>query len=232
MYSNSAGFTSLVCGASSDYISESDGIVWTSDVAFAPPISKNSSLTSHSSLRILRSFPPDASSPSGRNCYSNLVPAGLSLVRATFTYANYDGLNTPPVFGVSIGATMHSTVNFNIRDPWVVEVIQNATEAQAFCLIAIVGIPVISLLELRPLPPGSYNHALSSSVGVLLKKVYRIDCGSDAMTSTRWEPRNWEFMSKKLMQILNTLICSTREWSDCVGCISCVLEWFKLRAAH
>jgi hypothetical protein len=173
-----------VCGAPSDYLSQIDGIYWTSDAAYAPPISKSFSLTSQSSRRTLRSFPPDASSPSGRNCYSNLVPAGLSLVRATFTYGNYDSLNTPPVFGVSIGATMYSTVNLSSQDPWVDEVILNASEVQAFCLIAVNGIPVISLLELRPLPPGSYNHA-SSFRGVLLKKVYRIDCGSDAMKSTR-----------------------------------------------
>ena len=173
-----------MCGAPSDYLSQSDGIVWTSDASYAPPISKNFSLMSFPSLRTLRSFPSDASSPSGRNCYSNLIPAGLSLVRATFAYGNYDSLNKPPVFGVSIGATMYSTINFIMRDPWVEEVILNSSEAQAFCLISISGIPVISLLELRPLPPGSYNHAWSSP-GVLLKKVYRMDCGSDAMKSTR-----------------------------------------------
>lgn len=173
-----------MCGAPSDYLSQIDGISWTSDAAYAPPISKNFSLAGHSALRTLRSFPPDMSSPSRRNCYGDLVPDGLSLVRATFTYGNYDALNNPPVFGVSIGATMYSTVDFNMQDPWVEEVILNATEVQAFCLIAIKGIPVISLLELRPLPSGSYNHASSSS-GVLLKKVYRLDCGSDAMTFTR-----------------------------------------------
>lgn len=184
LFSGSADFTSLVCGAPSDYFTESDGIFWTSDAPYAPPISKNFSLPIHSALRTLRSFPPDASSPSGRSCYSNLVPAGLSLVRATFTYGNYDALNKPPVFGVSIGATMYSTVDFKMQDPWVEEVILNATEVQAFCLIAINGTPVISLLELRPLPSGSYNHASSSS-GILLKKVYRLDCGSDAMKFTR-----------------------------------------------
>lgn len=185
------GFTSLVCGAPSDYISQSDGISWTSDTAFAPPISKTFSLPSNSSLRTLRSFPPDASRPSGRSCYSILVPFGLSLVRATFTYGNYDTLNKPPVFGVSIGATMFSTINFNTQDPWVEEMILNAAEVQTFCLISMDGIPVISLLEFRPLPPGAYNHA-SSSLGVALKKIYRIDCGSEAMKNTRYPDDNYD----------------------------------------
>lgn len=184
LFSCSAGFTSLVCGAPSDYLSQSDGIFWTSDAAYAPPISKNFSVSIHSALPTLRSFPPDVSSPSKRSCYGGLVPAGLTLVRATFTYGNYDGFNKPPVFGISVGATMYSTVDFKMQDPWVEEIILNATDVQAICLIAINGIPVISLLELRTLPSGSYNHASSSS-GVLLKKVYRLDCGSDAMKTTR-----------------------------------------------
>uniref|UniRef100_A0A7I4ABQ0 non-specific serine/threonine protein kinase n=1 Tax=Physcomitrium patens TaxID=3218 RepID=A0A7I4ABQ0_PHYPA len=191
LFANLLGFTSLVCGAPSDYISQSDGISWTSDTAFAPPISKTFSLPSNSSLRTLRSFPPDASRPSGRSCYSILVPFGLSLVRATFTYGNYDTLNKPPVFGVSIGATMFSTINFNTQDPWVEEMILNAAEVQTFCLISMDGIPVISLLEFRPLPPGAYNHA-SSSLGVALKKIYRIDCGSEAMKNTRYPDDNYD----------------------------------------
>lgn len=79
---------------------------------------------------------------------------------------------------------MYSTINLNVQDPWVEEIILNADQEQAFCLIAMDGIPVISLLELRPLPPRSYNRA-SSSLGVALKKVYRIDCGSEAMKITR-----------------------------------------------
>ncbi|XP_024371320.1 probable LRR receptor-like serine/threonine-protein kinase At5g48740 isoform X5 [Physcomitrium patens] len=179
------GFVSFMCGASSDYFSQSDGISWTSDAAYAPPISKAFSLPNQASLLTLRAFPPDASSPSGRSCFSNLVPPSLSLVRATFAYGNYDSLNKPPVFGVSIGATMYSTINLNVQDPWVEEIILNADQEQAFCLIAMDGIPVISLLELRPLPPRSYNRA-SSSLGVALKKVYRIDCGSEAMKITRY----------------------------------------------
>ncbi|KAG0631232.1 hypothetical protein M758_1G237200 [Ceratodon purpureus] len=202
------GFTSLVCGAPSDYLSLTDGISWTSDAAYAPPISKSFSLTSQSLFRTLRSFPPDASSPSGRNCYSNLVPAGLILVRATFTYGNYDSQRTAPVFGVSIGATMYSAVNLSLQDPWIEEVILNSTEAQAFCLIAITGIPVISLLEMRPLPPGSYNHA-SSSTGVLLKKVYRIDCGSDAMKSTRYPDDSYDRVWDSDQYYLDAITTST-----------------------
>ena len=181
-----AGFTSLVCGPNYSRYTSNNGILWTSDADYAPP-SQTFSINSHMqhSLQTLRSFPPDVSSPSGRSCYRLLVTPGLSLVRATFTYSNYDSLNQPPMFGVAIGPTLYNAVDLALRDPWVEEIILNATESQAFCLIAMTGTPVISLLELRRLPPGAYSHA-SPILGVLLRKIYRLDCGSDSQTTTRW----------------------------------------------
>lgn len=177
------GFTSLVCGGASNYTA-ANNISWTTDDAYAPPSKPFNIPTNPGSLQTLRSFPTDPRSPHGRICYSSLIPSGLNLVRATFTYRNYDTLNQPPVFAISIGATKSSTVNLTSQDPWVEEIILNATEPQAFCLIAVSGAPVISLLELRPLPLGAYSHT-SPSLGVMLRKLYRINCGSRPHNTTR-----------------------------------------------
>ncbi|CAK9871388.1 unnamed protein product [Sphagnum jensenii] len=90
------------------------------------------------------------------------------------------------MFGVSLGATLYSTVNLALKDPWVEEIIYNATDSRTFCLVAMVEAPVISLLELRPLPSGSYRRADPSYGGTMLRKVYRINCGSRPSESVRY----------------------------------------------
>lgn len=166
------------------------------DDAFAPPGSQTVSLNTSTAppfsvppLHSLRFFPPDKdrSPTAGRNCYSLPIPPGLNLVRSTFYYGNYNGARLAPMFGVSLGATLYSTVNLALKDPWVEEIIYNATDSRTFCLVAMVEAPVISLLELRPLPSGSYRRADPSYGGTMLRKVYRINCGSRPSESVRYK---------------------------------------------
>ncbi|KAK1699387.1 hypothetical protein QYE76_016084 [Lolium multiflorum] len=54
----------------------------------------------------------------GRNCYTlrSLVPGLKYLVRASFMYGNYDGLNRPPVFDLHLGVNYFYTVSISRPD--------------------------------------------------------------------------------------------------------------------
>ncbi|CAK9274201.1 unnamed protein product [Sphagnum jensenii] len=124
------------------------------------------------------SIPPTNSTRSNLS-HPHASQSSIFLVRATFEYQNYDGLNDPPMFQVALGPTNLSTVDLTANDPWVVEVIYNATETQAFCLIRQMGTPVISSLEVRPLLDATYANAQASST-TMLRTLYRINCGASA----------------------------------------------------
>jgi hypothetical protein len=119
----------------------------------------------------------------------------MILVRATFDYLDYDGLNQPPSFDVYLGPTLLSKVDLTMtgvgnNDTWVVEVIFNSTETQALCLLRGKGNPVISSLEVRPVINASYAEA-GASATTMLQTVYRINCG--ASTPLRYlQPHVWE----------------------------------------
>ncbi|KAK6163745.1 hypothetical protein DH2020_000609 [Rehmannia glutinosa] len=75
---------------------------------------------------------------------------------------------------------MTTTVNLAHTDPWIEEFIWPANkDVLPLCFHAIPngGFPVISSLELRPLPQGAYSSALGDSNDKLLKKSFRINCG-------------------------------------------------------
>ncbi|KAK6141288.1 hypothetical protein DH2020_024972 [Rehmannia glutinosa] len=76
--------------------------------------------------------------------------------------------------------SMTTTVNLAHTDPWIEEFIWPANkDVLPLCFHAIPngGFPVISSLELRPLPQGAYSSALGDSNDKLLKKSFRINCG-------------------------------------------------------
>lgn len=95
-------------------------------------------------------------------------------------YKNYDGLGKPPVFSVSLGTAVTTTINLAHTDPWIEEFIwPTDKDVLPLCFHSIPngGFPVISSLELRPLPLGAYTSALGDSTNKLLRKSYRINCG-------------------------------------------------------
>ncbi|CAM6048068.1 unnamed protein product [Sphagnum compactum] len=184
--SSTSGFVSLACGASGNFTS-GNNILWMSDEVYAPPGGIPATIAKNKLGTVLRAFPADNKTTNNRPvseriCYSLPIPfnpPGIFLVRATFEYQNYDGLNEPPMFRVALGPTNLSTVDLTANDPWVVEVIYNATETQAFCLIRQMGTPVISSLEVRPLLDATYANAQASST-TMLRTLYRINCGASA----------------------------------------------------
>jgi len=96
-------------------------------------------------------------------------------------YKNYDRLGKPPVFSVSLGTAITSTVNLTGNDPWIEEFVWpvNYKDTLSFCLHSAPhgGSPVISSLEVRPLPRGAYHTGMRDFPNNSLRKAYRINSG-------------------------------------------------------
>uniref|UniRef100_A0A2N9J102 Protein kinase domain-containing protein n=1 Tax=Fagus sylvatica TaxID=28930 RepID=A0A2N9J102_FAGSY len=86
----------------------------------------------------------------------------------------------PPAFSVSLGTAITSTINLTTKDPWLEEFLWPVNkETLSFCLLDIPdgGSPVISSLEVRPLPQGAYASGMGDFPNKSLRKSYRINCG-------------------------------------------------------
>ncbi|CAL8177987.1 unnamed protein product [Prunus armeniaca] len=174
------GFLSLTCGGTTNY-TDSSSISWIPDSAY---ISIGNTTTvdyfdgTSSSGAPVRYFPVSQ----GRKCYGLPVTnvSSLVLVRAQFVYKNYDGLGKPPSFSVSLGTAIVSTIDLRKNDPWTEEFLwPTGKDAVSFCLHAIAdrGTPVISTIEVRPLPQGAYTSGMEDFPNKSLRKSYRINCG-------------------------------------------------------
>ncbi|CAK9309790.1 unnamed protein product [Citrullus colocynthis] len=170
-WSDQDGFLSLSCGATTTF-TDSSNILWNPDVDYIS--SGNASIIDNNHVRIF----PD---PRARNCYKLPLKNSSSsvLIRAEFVYKNYDKLGKPPAFFVSLGTAITSNVNLTFHDPWTEEFVWPVNkETVSFCLHSIPqgGSPLISSIELRPLPRGAYeDDGLLQSQA--LRKSYRINCG-------------------------------------------------------
>ncbi|KAL5229354.1 hypothetical protein ABZP36_017619 [Zizania latifolia] len=159
------GFLSIDCGLtdSSDYTDNVTNLEYVSDREYIEG-GKNYNImpqymkgTTNVQRKTLRSFPD-----SQRNCYT--LPSTSSkkyLVRTTFTYGNYDGLNSSEngslfLFGLHIGVNFWTAVNLTEWSSYYSvckEVLTIASDKFiSVCLINLgYGSPFISTLELRPL---------------------------------------------------------------------------------
>ncbi|KAH9784861.1 putative LRR receptor-like serine/threonine-protein kinase [Citrus sinensis] len=171
---------SLSCGGTANFV-DSSNISWTSDREY---INTGNTTTidyidGTSSTRAAVRFFPDSQ---GRTCYRLPVKnvSSLVLVRAKFLYKNYDGLNKPPSFSVSLGTAVTSAINLASDDPRIEEFVwPTIKDTILFCLHRVPdgGSPVISSLEIRPLPQGAYRNGTGDSPNKLLRKRYRINSG-------------------------------------------------------
>ncbi|XP_024967603.1 probable LRR receptor-like serine/threonine-protein kinase At5g48740 [Cynara cardunculus var. scolymus] len=175
--SDQNGFWSLSCGGATNFV-DSANISWVSDNEY---ITKGNTTTVdfNTSLR----FFPD---PGNRKCYKlpmnyTTSSSSLILVRANFVYKNYDGLEQPPLFSVSLGTAVAAFINLSFKDPWIEEFIwqQDNKDTLPLCLNSIPngGFPVISSIEIRPIPQGGYYSGMDDFTNKLLQKRYRINCG-------------------------------------------------------
>ncbi|GMY34427.1 putative lrr receptor-like serine/threonine-protein kinase, partial [Fagus crenata] len=171
------GFISIDCGSTENYRDDGTGIFYESDSGFIDT-GTNQQISSDfvfddpdfyaPQIRTLRSFPDGK-----RNCYTLKPTQGKNsnyLIRAIFSYGNYDNKNQPPVFNVHVGVNYWDTVEFSSAS-WVYypEIIHTpSSDTISVCLINTgSGVPIISSLELRPVDkpiyPFEYQEALDNT---------------------------------------------------------------------
>ncbi|XP_073006812.1 putative leucine-rich repeat receptor-like protein kinase At2g19210 [Typha latifolia] len=164
---DSLGFISIDCGLSenSSYVDSTTEIPYTSDEQFIDDGINHDIAPEHRTSTLFKQYLNVRSFPAGdRNCYTlkSLITGLKYLVRATFMYGNYDGLNKLPIFDLYIGVNFWKTVNISAADSGkIVEVITVAQADQLYvCLVNTgLGTPFISGLELRPLKTSLYPAA-------------------------------------------------------------------------
>ncbi|BAD68242.1 putative light repressible receptor protein kinase [Oryza sativa Japonica Group] len=160
--------------------------------------------------KTLRSFPDGQ-----RNCYT--LPTNSSkkyLIRATFTYGNYDGLNSSEkgslfLFGLHIGVNFWATVNltnWGSSDTMYKEVITVAPDKFiSVCLINLgSGTPFVSTLDLRELD-GAMFPFLNLSVSISHLARQRYGSVDDYITRYPTDPfdRFWEAALRYKFPFLN-----------------------------
>uniref|UniRef100_A0ACD5U0J5 Uncharacterized protein n=1 Tax=Avena sativa TaxID=4498 RepID=A0ACD5U0J5_AVESA len=124
----------------------------------------------HRSWYNVRSFAAGA-----RNCYTlrSLVPGLKYLVRASFMYGNYDGLNRPPGFDLHVGVNYWHPVKISRPDEakYVEVIVVVPDNFVQICLINTgAGTPFISGLSLRPLKKTMYPQVTTAQGLVLLNR--------------------------------------------------------------
>uniref|UniRef100_K3XS30 non-specific serine/threonine protein kinase n=1 Tax=Setaria italica TaxID=4555 RepID=K3XS30_SETIT len=176
----SADFFSIDCGIPADqtYPDRSiPGIVYVSDAGFT-----DAGLTAgvkptyvgpnlHDRYRTLRYFPGGAAA---RSCYTlrPVTPGGKYLVKASFFYGNYDGLDEPPVFDLHLGANRWwTTLQLLATNTYSVEALTVPPgDSLQVCLVNTgLGTPFISGLDLMPLGATMYPEATVNQSLVLLR---------------------------------------------------------------
>ncbi|KAH9312395.1 hypothetical protein KI387_027430, partial [Taxus chinensis] len=175
-------FLSLSCGANANY-TDAYNISWIPDDPYITAGNKSTVTfpSGNSTVKTTLRFFPNSED---QICYSMSVQKNRPiLLRSTFIYKNYDGFNKPPLFTVFLGRTKPSNVNLSVSDPWVEEFVtaENADKL-SFCLISTEGggAPLISSLEVRPLPASAYSGGTGPYANKMLRKMIRINCGSAA----------------------------------------------------
>ncbi|CAL9218595.1 unnamed protein product [Arabidopsis halleri] len=186
---NQAGFISLDCGLvpkETTYLEATSNITYKSDANYTDSglvgkINDAHKKLVHQQLWALRSFPEGE-----RNCYKfNLVANRKYLIRGTFVYGNYDGLNQPPSFDLHIGTSKWTSIKIvGETDTIMREIIHVLTQGRLQVCLVKTGrtTPFISSLELRPLKNSTY--VTESGSLVLYNRVY---FSSDSTSIIRYD---------------------------------------------
>ncbi|XP_054782575.1 probable LRR receptor-like serine/threonine-protein kinase At4g29180 [Prosopis cineraria] len=185
-------FISIDCGASNEYTDTQTGIWYQTDTSFVETGTNHMVESASRSdlnylyfgrqLQTLRSF-----SEGKRNCYTLKPKQGEHnkyLIRAFFSYGNYDSKNQTPTFDLYLGVTFWSTVDLGDNYYDYKEIIHSpTTDTIHVCLLNTgKGIPFISTLELRPLSNSIYP-TLSPSHQSLLDHQASLDIGSTSLVT-------------------------------------------------
>ncbi|KAG7594784.1 Protein kinase domain [Arabidopsis thaliana x Arabidopsis arenosa] len=182
------GFISLDCGLvpkETTYLEATTNITYKSDANYTDSGLVGKINDAHKTLVqqplwAVRSFPEGQ-----RNCYNfNLTVNSTYLIRGTFMYGNYDGLNQSPSFDLHIGASKWTSVNIiEETDTVMPEIIHVLTQDRLQVCLVKTGktTPFISSLELRPLQKGTY---IAQSGSLVLQSRY---FSSDSTSIIRYD---------------------------------------------
>ncbi|XP_010426071.1 PREDICTED: probable LRR receptor-like serine/threonine-protein kinase MEE39 isoform X1 [Camelina sativa] len=157
------GFISLDCGLPLNeppYIESETGIQFSSDENFIQS-GKTGRIPTNLEPENLKQYATLRYFPDGiRNCYDLRVEEGKNyLIRATFFYGNFDGLNVSPEFDLHIGPNKWTTIDLQIVPAGTVKEIIHIPKSNSLqiCLVKTgATTPMISALELRPLASDTY----------------------------------------------------------------------------
>ncbi|XP_010487652.1 PREDICTED: leucine-rich repeat receptor-like serine/threonine-protein kinase At2g14510 isoform X2 [Camelina sativa] len=167
---NQQGFISLDCGLPSNespYNEKFTNLTYISDANFirggkTGHIQNNSDIEFISKPnRVLRYFPDGI-----RNCYSLSTKQDTNyLIRTVFVYGNYDGLNNPPRFDLYLGPNIWTSLDLGKSGLGATEEIIHITRSNSLDLCVVktgTSTPLISSIELRPLPYDTYSAQTGS----------------------------------------------------------------------
>ncbi|XP_028756218.1 putative leucine-rich repeat receptor-like serine/threonine-protein kinase At2g19230 isoform X2 [Neltuma alba] len=184
-------FISIDCGASEEYTDHQTGISYQTDTGFVDT-GDNFMVAPEKrydiyypyfgrQLQTLRRFPEGR-----RNCYTLKPKQGKNqsyLIRAFFSYENYDGRNQTPSFELYLGVNYWKNI-YPIKNYHFAEIIHTPmADTIHVCLVKSgKGIPFISTLELRPLNNSIYTTPSPSQS--LLELQTRIDVGYVSNTTS------------------------------------------------
>ncbi|XP_057734945.1 probable LRR receptor-like serine/threonine-protein kinase At1g05700 isoform X2 [Arachis stenosperma] len=210
----SAGFISIDCGLpeNSNYTEKSTGINYISDANFidsgvSKTVSPQDKTTHPQYFTYLRSFPNGT-----RNCYRiNVISATRYLIRASFLYGNYDGLNKFPEFDLYFGVHFWDTVKFTDSSVSInYEIIHTlSTDYIHICMVNKgTGIPFISVIEMRILDNANSTY-VTEDRSTSLARFRRLAFGITNLTyrykddpyDRIWEPywdQKWTQLSSRL----------------------------------
>jgi len=180
---DTGGFISIDCGfpGTTSYVDDATTLSYAPDAAFITDAAAGENYNvsaAHVTPELARIYRDVRSFADGaRNCYTlRSLSVGLKyLLRASFMYGDYDGLNRPPVFDLYIGVNLWKTVNTSSEPPdgrVVAEAI--VVVPDDFVQVCLVntgsGTPFISGLELRPLKSSIYPQVNATQGLVLLAR--------------------------------------------------------------
>ncbi|CAA7017665.1 unnamed protein product [Microthlaspi erraticum] len=191
-------FISLDCGLSpgeSPYTDPVTRLKFSSDADFIQSGERDEAVDeltySYRQYKDLRYFPHGI-----RNCYNFTVNKGINyLIRAGFSYGNYDGLNVYPKFHLHIGPNMWTAVDVIYETDHEIIYMSKSNILQ-ICLVKTgETIPMISTLELRPLRNDSYMTQLGP-LNLIFRQAYTGDSNGyirypDDVLDRKWERYDW-----------------------------------------
>ncbi|KAF8083409.1 hypothetical protein N665_0775s0011 [Sinapis alba] len=158
-----SGFISLACGLipkSATYTEKTTNITYISDADFIDSGLVGRINDSYKTLFQQQTWTLRSFLEGRRNCYTfNLKENSKYLIRGTFVYGNYDGLNQIPEFDLHIGPNKWTSVTLGgVANASIYEIIHVLTQDRLQVCLIKTGetTPFISSLELRPLNNNTY----------------------------------------------------------------------------